>query len=154
MTTLESTHHGALREPDHAPQKALNYDMCWCGTLNDFRLQPRLEATTTIGRFQHNIPSVAFAPRGCAVHRVLTEEWRGSALPHTCTQCAASVHHTKRGDPRAHRFHTNHTHKQTHYLSVHPTHLIQADGGRRILLAVATASRHRRPAVSARLCMR
>lgn len=72
------------------PQRALNYDMCWCGMSHDFRLQPRLEATTTIGSFQHKIPSAALAPRGCAVHRVLTEEWRGSAFPHTCTQCAAS----------------------------------------------------------------
>lgn len=101
------------------PQRV--YDMCWFGMSHDFRLQPQLEATTTIGNFQHKIPSAAFAPRGCAVHRVLTEEWKGSALPHTCTQCVASVHHTKRGDPRTHRFHTNHTHKQTHYLSVHPT---------------------------------
>ncbi len=90
------------------------------------------------------------------------EDGRGSALTHTHTPCPSSANHTKRSD-HTYRIHPNHTKrraqhthtwKQPLYLSVHPTHRIQPDGGRHRLLAPVTVSQHQRPAVNARDCIK
>ncbi len=98
-------------------------------------------------------------------HRVNGGGWKRVCL-YTLTHSVSilSKPHQKKwphtqNQPKPHQTQsTTHTHthtwKQPLYLSVHPTHRIQPDGGRHRLLALVPVRQHQRPAVNARDCIK